>query len=199
MIELVNHTSVRTSGDLVQSNVEAIAFPITAREAANSGGVYITGDIRWSISGPLLTREPKPRDRLTDGTGTAWVVLDWSYSRLTKEYQLNSRDLRIAADLRDLVDVYRPTWSADAAGSPIPSYAAVYSGLYARIQETDGQTTEERGKITTERHYTIYFQDTIEVTAEDQIRVDDVVYQVVSYADPDMIHALMGVNVVRKL
>ena len=53
--------------------------------------------------------------------------------------------------------------------------------------------------MTTERRYTIFFESTITVKAEDQIREGAVVYQVVDYADPDMIHALQGVNVVKKL
>ena len=196
--ETVSHVSKRNSADLQQDSLTALRLPVTSREAANSGGVYTTRDVVFLIPGHLMSYVPKEKDRVVTG-GVTWVVMDWSHSPLDHTYRLTCRNLRIAADLSNTVTVYRPTFTADAAGSAIPTYSAVYSDLACRIQEISGQALGERGKMTTERRYTIFFESTITVKAEDQIREGAVVYQVVDYADPDMIHALQGVNVVKKL
>lgn len=197
--ETVSHVSERDSGDLTQNNVTALRLPVTSREAAQSEGRYTTRDLVWLVPGQLLTRTPKESDRIVDDDSVPWVVIDYSHSPLDNTYRLTCKNLRIAADLNDLVDLYRPAFTADAAGSLVPSYAVVTSDLVCRIQELTGQVVEERGKFTTERRYVIYFEDRITVQAEDQIRDGSTIYQVVDYADPDSINGLMGVNAIRKL
>lgn len=199
-IEPITHTSRRTAGDEEQAGVDAIRFPITTREIAASGGVYTASDVVWSVQRELLSYTPKLGDWITDEDGTRWVIQDVSLSRLTGEYKFTARDLVLALDLRDTVDVWRPTYDADAAGSGVADYGAepVYEGLAARIQETDGTVAEAHGREVVERRYTIYLADRVTLQAGDQVRDGEVVYEVIDYREPDRIDVLMQVNVIRR-
>lgn len=198
--EQVTHVSRATSGDTEQESVVAHRMPVSVREAAASGGVYTTADTVWTIQDALLNLPPKVADWIEDADGVIHVVLDQSYSRLTDAWRMTCRELRLALDLRDTVDVWRPTYAADDAGSDVPDYGAepVYEDLAARIQETDGTVAEVHGREQVERRYTIYLADRVTLNAGDQVRDGDTAYEVIDYQGPDRIDALGVVNCVRR-
>lgn len=197
-----------TSHQNAPAGDKAFALPTAKRRApkwkelAASGGVYTGQDLVWllpqtvvSAAGAIGNRQPKPADTIEDAAGNVWTVLEAAYNAIRSTWMLTCRNLVLAYGLTDTLSVKRPSLTTDAAGGRTYTYTTVYTGILARIQETDTQSKDERGKRVTVKDYTIYVGTRLVLTIEDQV-IDqaDNVYEVLGTQDADRIDQLQQVK-----
>lgn len=155
--------------------------PLKARELAASGGVYTALDRLWLLPNALIPAgySPKPADVLTDSAGTRWTVLEAENTRNGSTWRLTCRDLVLALDLRDKIDVERAALSQDAAGAVVklfPSGPApnggklLFAAVPARVQLLTDEIKDERGiRGFSGTHAIIVGQELTGVTNEDRV------------------------------
>lgn len=165
------------------------------KELAPSGGVYTTQDLVWLIPKTLADAAgvtPKPGDVVT-ASGVNWTILECPLNTLRSTYRCMTRDMVLAHDLRDTLNVKRPraTVTTDGAGSRTYSYDTVYTGIAARFQEVSADATDERGKRLTARRFQVWVETRLYLTVEDQI-TDQAgnVYELKGWRDADRIDQL---------
>jgi hypothetical protein len=182
---------------------------VAAREAAASGGVYTTDDVRFHVPRELLLDAagdrlaPKPGDAVLEGddfsagTYRRWTVLGVEKATLDTRWGLVCRELKVAFDLRDVVEIWSPANAQDAAAGRLAEpYAARLTGLAARIQEVAADVVDERGKRGMRRRYEVYLERRVTVGNEEQLRDarTGAVYEVRGSREPDRIDRLMVID-----
>lgn len=189
--------STRTAGNVDVSLGNAIPYPVTIREQAASGGRYQAGDVTWSLrTAELGTVQPKPADLIIDEAGARWTILEATPAAFASFVRAVCRNLAIAYDLRDAIDIYRPdpTQEDDAAGNREPSFLPLSLGAICRVQETARRTVDTLGKLSAEVDYVVYLEQQIALTHEDQIRWNGKVLEIIGSVDPDRIDVLQRID-----
>lgn len=196
--EAVTYTSHRTTtasaGDAVLANVTAKRRNPSDRELAVSQGVYTSQDLVWLVPQANLTgltpggdKEPvaKPADTITDAAGNVWTVLEVFFNTLKSTWRLMTRNLAIAFDLQDAVDIQRYTLTYDAAGAPVRAWpdnnvgtilaagSTPYAALPARAQLLTDEIKDERGLRGFQGNYAVYLSQQVQVTQEDRVKWTD--------------------------
>lgn len=196
-IEPVTYVSVANSGNTNISLPTALQMPVSNKERMASGGVYTGQDVQWSLRlAELGNVKPKPADKIIDGSGTTWVVLEVKTSKFAQAAWCICRDLIIANQLYDSIDIQRPANTIDSSGKRVPSYSPVYTSIPGRLQELDGQREIEFDKAGFKRRYALILSQQVTVTTEDQCIVNGTdTYQIRSYKDPSRIDELMQLEV----
>ena len=155
--ETVVHVSTVTGANVTTTVTSAGVYQISLAEAAKSYGAYQTGDIRVTFSTDDVSA-PKPRDTVTHG-GVDYVVIDAKKAPYLKFHKLTCRNLKIAADLQHLADIYAPTATPTETGLRSHTEAVVYTDVPCRMQpdETSMEIdNEETGRVTTRKKYVCY-------------------------------------------
>lgn len=164
---------------------------LTFKELAASGGVYTAQDMVWLVPSANLPAGvvPKMADRVRDSGANDWTVLEVALNKLRCTYRLVTRNLVIALDLRDRVDIWAPTNTQDDPGNRVPDYgqAPLYSQVPARVQPVGEEVVEAFGKRGLAKHYKCYLGRAVTVTAEYQVRLGSTVYQITGTANMDRI------------
>lgn len=173
--ETVTYRSVRDAGDVDVSVPNAVAYDVSLRDAAFSGGVYQAGDIVWTLPLAVLATAgvvTKPADVIVRADGSRWTVLSRSATELAQFVKPATRNLAIAYDLRHTIDVYRPRATQDLgdAGRREPLFQPFALGRVCRVQEVGRDRADELGKIATEVRYDVFMESPLRLTHEDQIR-----------------------------
>jgi len=165
----------------------ALRAQVNDREKSPSGGVYQGFEVNWFLPGPLLAAagapNPQPADVWTDAQGVLWTVLVANYDRADQVWQLGTVDLVLANNLRDTVDVQRPTLSYDAAGGVVrhwpdgnapgvtPGGQTVYAAVPARVQPLTQEVVDERGLRAFRGNYAVILGQQLDLVREDRLKV----------------------------
>jgi hypothetical protein len=171
-LEPIRYTSVRLSGSMQAALPRCKRRALTRKELAASGGVYQANDVAlltsWRQIQGLASqgREPKPGDTWQSGgdtpaSGTGGPPATYTVLEVTggkrdgsghyQTWRLTSRNLVLAFDLQDTIDIQLPTIIYDAAGTAIRTWPengagqTIYPGLAARVQLISDDTVDERG------------------------------------------------------
>lgn len=170
------------------------------REQIASGGAVRSDDLVWLVPTAVLPDgvDPKPADRIREANGTEWTVLAASLNTLRTWWRLETRNMVVVENLRELISLWRPENGQDFASGRKPTFRPVSLGIPARIQETLAETQDRLGKRQTVKRYQVAVGERIYPEALDQIR-DSAgnVYQVLSSESPDRIDQLQIINVER--
>lgn len=200
-LETVTYASTRTAtgaGGNAYAIVTAAALRADTQQSETepSGGRYAKGRLVWDLPASYLPGiECKPGDTLTDARNDTWTVLESRWQVQGTIYRLETINLAVAYDLRELVSITRPTNTQDAAGGRVPTFAAVYSGVQARIQETTADVTDGMGRRQARRTYQVFIGSRPTLLIEDRL-VDSagVVYEITGWHAPDRIDQLMTLD-----
>ncbi len=161
------------------------------KEKATSRGVYVEHERNWFIPKLLYPTQPMPGDVVTDGDGNEYTALSMGEVGGLGTWKVRSVNLVIAANLRQLVSIYKPTNTQDTSGNRVPTYAAQYTALAGRIQPLGGDRTDVQGKLGILPSFACYLATQVVVTTEYQVRCDGVNYQVRAFSNPERIDELM--------
>jgi hypothetical protein len=176
---------------------DARRFPVRRHEQAASGGVYRGDDRVWCLPAAQCSFEPLPADRVTDSAGTVWTVLEAKPVGLgssLSHYRLVTRDLVLAAGLRDVLDVERPAITYDASGVALRAWSAAYSGIPCRVQPQEAVAVEERGLYGFRGTHLGFVDRQLTLTAEDRLNVAGVYYEVKGWRNAQRIDELFTID-----
>lgn len=183
--EAVTFTSRRRQGDVVDRIDGVMRRQLNGREGAPSGGTYTFADVgflipRERIQALLLQdRQPKEGDLVTDDLGTEFTALNVNgLMRGPNGYELwqvNCRDLVLANDLRDVIDLESPKISLDPAGVKVKDWAggSVRRNVPARVQPLTQELAEQFGMTGLKGTYAVICGRQIAVSYEWRIRWRD--------------------------
>lgn len=189
--EPVTVTSVRpNSADVVVPLTNAGVYRVSLREAANSNGVYQSGDIKVTVATDGVAFTPKPRDTVLWG-GDLYTVLEVAGSAWTKHWVLHARNLVIAADLRQMGTLARPSNAQDAAGRPtLASYTTVSANIPCRVQPEGGTAADVGERRTIPKRFVAILLTQVDARAKDTFTCDGVTYTVLEARNPERIDQL---------
>lgn len=165
-------------------------------EQAPSRGVYVAAKLNWLLPGLQLSGyRPSPADTLIDGNNTVWTILAAFPLAAEQVWRVETIDLTLAFGLYDVAALLRPTNVQDAAGSRVPTFAAVYQGVPARFQLVTADVKDERGLRFTGRHYQVYVLSQLDLLIEDRL-ADQAgnVYEVKGWHNPQRIDELQVID-----
>jgi hypothetical protein len=203
-LEPVTYRSVARTGDVDAEVASALRKKLGYKELAFSGGVYTSQDRKWLVPQSLLSAAldtpPKPADLVIDQDAVPWTVLEVDRDELQKVWELTTRNIVLAFDLRDTVSIERPTFAQDAAaGRTFTTYTTAYAGVAARVQEQTADSAEERGKRVKVRQFAVYVGRRLYLQEGDRLKdASNNVYEVKGWQDADRIDQLMQVNCERR-
>ena len=187
----VSYVSVNKTGDQNFCPSGCHRHAISRKELAASDGVYTPDDVVLRIPRPMLAVKPKPRDRWTDEEGEVFTVLEVGRIVGVQRYRLVCRNLIIAHELNDLIDIQRATITYDSAGVKIKTpWTVVYPQLAARVQPITSETVDERGVRGFKTTHTIILSQEVVVTNEDRVSFAGRFYEIRGYHNPERIDEL---------
>ncbi len=154
---------------------------LTRKELAASAGAYTGGDLVWLIPAAVLPSwlTPKVGDVLIPAEGDRYTALDVALNKGRQTWRLTTRNLAVAFDLRDLIQIERPQISYDDPSGAIrklfPSGPGprggevLYANLLSKVHLEDQEISEERGIRGTKRVYSIIVSREVAVTDQDRV------------------------------
>ena len=164
---------------------------LTVKELAASGGVYTGLDRVWLVPQAMLPQGFgfKPADVVVDRAGVRWTVLQTDWGKYGQTWKLTCRDLVLAYDLRDTIDVERATIRYDQAGAPVKDFPpaggqSLYAQVPARVQLTGEEVTDQRGLRGPLRKYDVIVGRQVPLlSTEDRVKWTDPSTKQVVYLD----------------
>lgn len=193
----------------VAAVVHAKRRAISTKERLASAGAYLGSDVNWWIPVAQLPDgfSCKPGDAVVEESGRRWTVLtDVQLGKLGNSWKLPCRNLALAFDLRDEIDVERPGISYDEAGAALkawPSGTRLLGGLKlaerlaARVQPLTREVAERRGVEGFETRFDVIVEREVDVDHDDRIKWGDVYLDVVGYRSAERIDELPVIEAVR--
>ncbi len=174
---------------------------LTSRELLRSGGVYNGEDRKVIFPKKLLTTglAPKEGDVSVRADGSRWTCLEVQFGKWDQTWMLTSRNLVLAADLRDTIDIQRAQISYDAAGAAVKTFpptggSVPYRSLPARVQLLTDEVVDERGIRGFKGTHVIIVGKEVAVTPEDRVAWvsggKTVLFDIVGYHDAQRIDEL---------
>lgn len=200
--ETADYRSVRSSGYFTVPAVSVGAYPVTTKEAAASAGVYVAGDMVFTVATTALVEggvefDAKPAD-VVSYRGQDWTVLDASPSRWMKFHKVTARNLTLVYGLRDTVSLLRPDNAVGTGGIRTPSYSAVVTGVAARIQEQEPEVADHFGKRSAAKRYTCTVGQRLSPEATDRVTDQNgTTYTVKAWRSMDRLDLLMELDLER--
>ncbi len=168
-VEPIRVRSVRTvpstGGDAVDAPISALRRAPTVKEQAASNGVYTASDVVFLIGASQVTTGPlKPRDVVTDRDGTDFTILEAMLGANRAHWRLMTRDLVIAYQLYDTVNVEKAGVTYDASGAALRAWPSgtpsggttLYANLQCRVQPRESTIADERGMRGQQITYDVY-------------------------------------------
>lgn len=175
----------------------------TYKELAASNGAYTGQDLVWLLPAVLAPsasgqHAPKPGDKVTDDDGVIWTALEVALNKLKQTWRLVTRNLVLAYDLRDTIDIQRPTISYDAAGAitrtwpddETPGGSNAYEGLAAKVQLITDETVDILGVRGLKGNYAVFVAEDVEIQESDRIKWDGVYLTIKTLRNPQRIDEL---------
>jgi hypothetical protein len=161
-LEPVTFTShgLAPSKDIACPIAQALRRNPTYKELAAANGAYTAQDVVWLLPSALLnilgnpanpSPQPKPGDVTQDSAGVKWTVLEVSLDAVSSVWRLMTRNLVIAYQLRDLIDIQQSGQSYDDDAAvvrvwpPNGQATVLASNLPARVQPADATIGYGRG------------------------------------------------------
>ena len=170
--------SRRTAEDWEVYTAVALRRPMRFTDLA--GGVYTKADCKWlvphEIAKPL--GQLKPSDVVEEADGTEWIALDVEVLAEGTWLALMSRNLVIAHDLQDLLDIWQPVNSQDLSANRTATFQVLHEKIPGRLQPISGDVVDAFGKLAIAKRYTAYLatqltvSQEVAVTNEMQIRIN---------------------------
>lgn len=170
-----------------------------------AGGIYTSQDLVWCVPRELV--DPiggvKPSDVIEDASDVQWSVLECPLNTHRSWYRCVCRNLVLAYDLRDAIDIWAPTNGQDAQGNRSPTMAALYSSIPGRLQPVEGIEQEMFGKVAIVKSYTCYLAsqltvaEDLAITNEMQVRIHgaSTAYQIKGWRNAARVGDLFEIDV----
>ena len=194
-MEPIRIESARRKINVPDSVPQAKRRALTRKELAASGGAYTSQDMVWLVPVELVPHlDFKPADVVLDRDNIRWTALEAGFNTWRTWWRLVTRDLVLAFDLRDKIDIERASISMDASGAYVKAFPTLtpaigsqlldpqpiggtvaYRNLAAAVHPEAEDVVDQRGIRGSQTQLKIYVEKQIVVNvAEDRIRWVDV-------------------------
>lgn len=175
----------------------AVRRAVTHREAAASGGRYLSSDVRFSIPTVLATTQPRPGDVVTCD-GVRYTILEVAKATLGSRWACLTRSLAVTHRLDDRITIQRMTESVGLHGEPKLSYADWLVNLAASVQPIQSDTGENHEQRFTSTRYSVRLEQQLPELDVSQYRVvhKGKRHQVLSIRNPEQIDQLTELTIV---
>ncbi|REJ66211.1 MAG: hypothetical protein DWQ31_15570 [Planctomycetota bacterium] len=180
-----------------ESVTGALRRRLSEAEVAQSEGRYLAADLRWHLPATQLANPPEVGDRILDGQGGDFTILEVAPQTIDSRTVVVGRDLAIAHTLCARIDIQRATISLGTHGEQVVTWQDELPGIRARIQPTSTTLERSGDRQFMRTTHTIYLAE--ELTLDDLRRAigpDGRVYDIVEYRGQDQIGALAELHVV---
>ena len=174
------YTSVRNSGNLIQTLPTVVRTPLGKKEIQKSQGVYVGEDVQIITDQAYFPFTPKTADSISSPTGPSLVVLSVKAVPLSQFYELICRDLVIVYDLQQLATINRPNVASTAGGlRNVTGYTALATNAPCRLQSIDVTVESDTlGGSVSRRRFNLYMATDIDVLVGDVVVVNSVSYEI---------------------
>lgn len=178
----------------------ALRRVVTTREAAASDGKYTSADVRWHLAAGELAEPPWLGDRIVDGAGESWTILETRLATCGSRFECTSRNLAIAAGLDTLITIRREVVVKGSSGAAERTWEDYRVGVRAKIQEQAAARSEEHGRQSGVVTAKVYVAEQIAIDGGSQIvAADGTTYEVTGCEAMDEIGSLFVIDAERKL
>lgn len=183
-------TLERTDGTPPTTIAHALRRAIRTAEAEASGGKYTTSDTHWHLPSTELADAPRLGDRLIEGNGTAWTVLQVELLALGGSWRCQARNLAIAAGLDQQITIQRAAWTRDSAGAPVATWSDWRVNLAARVHPVAGKAIDAEARTQSRRRVQVFLTEAAPLDHNYRILQGAAVYRVLGYEGTDAIDRL---------
>lgn len=215
-VESVTYTHVARTGNAEDTIPVVKRRSVKVGERSPSGGVYVAGDVVFLVPAVLLpasVNPPKPADVVADEDGTRFTVLQVGQNKrsITRgqaacgTWRLEARDLVVAHELADRIDIQRAVVTLDPSGVAVRAWppeggSTPYPSLPCRVQLLTDEEAEERGIRGLGQKFKVVLSKQVELTKEDRIQWVEGnrtrVLRIESLHDPEQIADLPWIDAV---
>lgn len=170
---------------------------VSLQEAEASGGRYTRADVVWHIAASQLDSPPSLGDRIVDGAGENWTVLDVARAARDTRWACHARNLAVAAGLDTVVRIQQAAWSKDRHGAAMATWSDLRL-VQARIQPLALRPALEHDAQSARATHRIVLAEQVAVTENMRVvAADATVYAIESYEQAERIDTLPAINVVK--
>lgn len=175
--------------------VQGYRTTVSVREAADSGGVYQAGDVKFSVphNQPTLRRPPAIGDAIAASDGTFTVLAAELLPHRTTT-RATCRNPVIAENLRDVFEILVGTEYRGDYGAPAIRWTLDKANVAGKIQELSAAAREQLNADQMDSDYAIYLAVSERLTARHRIRHGEKIYAVTGYRDRTTLGALQVVT-----
>lgn len=178
-------TSRRKTGDMSDLVSGVLRGAVTGKELRESNGAYTGDDVTFLVArnriASLLAqdRKPKPGDTYQDANGVEFTVLgvdeELKDQGGPQVFRLTCRDLVLAYDLRDVVDIERPRVTLDGAGVKTKGWppgdgSVPYRSIPAKVQRITEDVLEQWGLVALKGSYIVIVGRQVTLDLEERIK-----------------------------
>lgn len=194
-MEAVAFTSKKTAGNVQTAITKALGRAPTYKELAPSNGAYTGQDKVWIIPQTLLgATTPKPGDFVTASSDN-WTALEVKKIALGSSWWLMTRNLVLANDLRDTIDIERAAVTYDAAGGKVRTFPTAggttpYANLAAKVQKLTDALKMVLGVEGFQGTYAVIVAQDLTITDDDRVKWGALYLDIVGMKNPSRIDEL---------
>ncbi len=192
--EAGTHVSKRSGGDVETAIAISKSRPLNFKELAASNGVYTAKDRAWIIPTALLS-DAKPGDKWRDGNNVTWTVLEAPKYCNDTRLKLICRDLVLANDLRDAIDIQRAAVTYDAAAGKVRTWppsagSTPYSGIPAKVQKITDELVMTLGIHGFKGNFAVIVGQDVTLSGNDRVKFGSTFLDIVGQHNPTRIDEL---------
>ena len=191
---------LRRRGSAKELVVEAAyRHEVATQETEPSGGAALQADSVWHLQLPANEAALQIGDTVIDAQKNHWTLLETQQLALLGRWKCVTRDLRIAYDCHDRVDIQRPVWGDIGNGPEIADWTEVCVALPVSIQLDEMILDTSTTPPTKQLLFDIILSESIALEPDDRLTAEDgTSYRMQSLQQADRIDALPIASVVRE-
>lgn len=179
---------LRSARDAAGRNIAAVRRALNRHEAEASAGRYLADDVVFHLPADDDLPEPAVGATLTEADGATWTILELRRETLNTRMRCICRRRRIIAQLAELATFYRAVWEKTESGVPVAQWRELRRGVPVSLTSIDDagarNALNDAKRRATHRCHLI---DVLDLDDGCRVRVGDLAYDVVGFADQGLI------------
>ncbi len=169
------------------------------QEMEPSGGSVLQADAVWQIQLPADAMVPQLGDVVIDQHKNRWTILRTEELVRLGRWKCTTRELRIAYDCHERVDIERPVWGDLGSGPVIVDWTEICAALPVSIQLDEMTLDTSTTPPTKQLLFKILLSESIALEPDDRLTAEDgVSYRLESLQHAKHINALPIASALRE-
>jgi len=172
-----------------------IASATAAFTHGGTGGGLTYGDVRWHLPKSECTVTPRLGDKILDGSGARWTVLEVTEATMSTRWMCICRNKAVVHGLNDTITIERATYAKATSGVTEATWATWRTGVRARIQEVDARAQAQVGKRETRKQFDIFIEEDLDIKHTNRAKgPDGTYYRILGYIGTDDITGVQTIE-----